>query len=62
MQHPVKCDGLYMHAIDSAIHCLQDPADRRYTVCDDTLRELTGETRFLSFGFMKHLNKHLIKT
>ena len=61
MQHLVICDVLCMHVINSAIHCLQDPADKRYTVCDDTLRELTGETRFLSFGFMKHLNKHLIK-
>lgn len=61
MQHLTNSDAMCVHAFDSTIHCLQDPEDKRYTVCDDTLRDLTGETRFLSFGFMKHLNKHLIK-
>ena len=40
---------------------MQDPEDKRYTVCDDALQALTGEKRFQSFGFMKHLNKHFIK-
>ena len=32
---------------------LQDPSDKRYVLADSTLRELTGEERFLAFGFGK---------
>lgn len=32
---------------------LQDPANKKFIVADATLRQLTGEERFLAFGFSK---------
>ena len=38
---------------------LQDPKDRRYVNADDTLTQLTGETRFQAFSFAKLVKKHI---
>lgn len=40
---------------------LQDPSDKRFTVCDDKLRALTGQDRFASFGFNKYASQHFVK-
>lgn len=40
---------------------LIDPSDKRYVLCDDKLKALTGEDRILGFSFQKHLTKHIIK-
>lgn len=40
---------------------LQDPSDKRYIIADDTLKNLTGESRFLAFGAQKLFSKHFLK-
>lgn len=40
---------------------LIDPSDKRYVLCDEKLKALTGEDRILGFSFQKHLTKHIIK-
>ena len=39
---------------------LQDPANKRNIICDDTLRGLFGVDKFQGFSMMKYLNKHFI--
>jgi chromatin remodeling complex protein RSC6 len=38
----------------------QDASDKRYCVCDDTLKQLTGEKRFMLFGSQKYFKKHML--
>ncbi|KAJ3360237.1 hypothetical protein GGF32_008584 [Allomyces javanicus] len=40
-------------------HDLQDPADRRYILCDKQLREVLGVDRVSSFGMQKLLSPHI---
>lgn len=40
---------------------LTDPADKRYIISDAKLKALTGEDRFLAFGFQKFIAQHIIK-
>ena len=40
---------------------LQDPADKRYILADDTLKALFGEDRFLGFHFTKFIQPHFTK-
>jgi upstream activation factor subunit UAF30 len=39
---------------------LQDPSNKQYVLCDDTLRELTGKDRFLAFGFSKLVKNKIL--
>lgn len=40
---------------------LQDPADRRYILCDDQLKTIFDQDRVNSFGMNRDLSKHLTK-
>ncbi|KAI8058689.1 SWIB/MDM2 domain-containing protein [Gilbertella persicaria] len=40
---------------------LQDPADRRYILCDDKLKKIFDQDRVNSFGMNKDLSAHLTK-
>ncbi|KAI9320101.1 SWIB/MDM2 domain-containing protein [Dichotomocladium elegans] len=40
---------------------LQDPADRRYILCDDQLKTLFNQDRVNSFGMNRDLSAHLTK-
>ncbi|KAI8889198.1 SWIB-domain-containing protein [Backusella circina FSU 941] len=40
---------------------LQDPADRRYILCDDKLKKIFNQDRVNSFGMNKDLTAHLTK-
>lgn len=40
---------------------LQDPSDKRYADCDETLEALTGEKRIMLFGGQKYFKEHFIK-
>ncbi|KAK9867730.1 hypothetical protein WJX84_011315 [Apatococcus fuscideae] len=40
---------------------LQDPANRKNILADAKLKELTGESQFMGFGFMKLFAPHIIK-
>lgn len=37
---------------------LQDPSNKQYILCDEKLRQLTGEDRFKAFGFAKYFKKY----
>lgn len=39
---------------------LADPNDRRFILADETLKSLTGQSRFKAFGFQKLIKKHFI--
>lgn len=41
---------------------LKDPADKRFVLCDDTLRALFKTERLLAFGAAKYIEAHIIKT
>lgn len=38
----------------------QDPADKSFIICDDTLKGLVGEARFKGFGCQKYLKVHIL--
>ncbi|KAI8967257.1 SWIB/MDM2 domain-containing protein, partial [Mycotypha africana] len=40
---------------------LQDPADRRYILCDEKLKKIFHQDRINSFGMNKDLSAHLTK-
>ncbi|KAI8326926.1 SWIB/MDM2 domain-containing protein [Choanephora cucurbitarum] len=40
---------------------LQDPADRRFILCDDKLKKIFDQDRVNSFGMNKDLSAHLTK-
>lgn len=40
---------------------LQDPADRRYILCDDKLKSIFQQDRVNSFGMNRDLTAHLTK-
>jgi hypothetical protein len=39
----------------------QDPSNGQFAICDETLRQLTGEKRFKLFGASKLFGKHFLK-
>lgn len=40
---------------------LQDPSDKRFALCDETLEKLTGEKRIQLFGGQKYFKEHILK-
>ncbi|KXZ54052.1 hypothetical protein GPECTOR_5g160 [Gonium pectorale] len=42
-------------------HNLQDPSNKQFILCDESLKKLTGEDRISGFGHIKHLAKHFLK-
>lgn len=42
-------------------HNLQDPADKRWIICDERLTQLFGKDRVNSFSMNKDLTQHLWK-
>jgi chromatin remodeling complex protein RSC6 len=40
--------------------CVQDPKDKRWANCDETLKKLTGEKRIKLFGGQKYFSKHIV--
>jgi len=42
-------------------HNLQDPENKRYTICNDALFKVIGEKRFLTFGMTKFLKAHFLE-
>lgn len=43
----------------AARRCPQDPSDKSFILADDTLRALTGESRFKGFSFAKFIKAHI---
>ena len=41
--------------------CCQDPEDKRYANCNETLEKLTGQKRILMFGAQKFFKDHFKK-
>lgn len=39
---------------------MQDPNDKRFVTCDETLKKLTGQSRLKAFGAIKYLNAHVL--
>lgn len=40
---------------------LEDPKNKRFTICDEQLQQVFGRKRILTFGMMKHLKRHFIE-
>jgi len=40
---------------------LQDPSQKQFAICDDTLLKVMGVKRFKTFGMMKHLKDHFLE-
>lgn len=52
---------LYLfRVLQMSVYC-QDPSDKRYIMCDDTLKQLLGVDRFQAFGLQKLLSDHINK-
>lgn len=47
-------------AVTNTAMCMQDPADKRFVLCDPLLKSLTGEDRFQAFGVQKYLKHHFV--
>jgi len=39
---------------------LQDPKNKQFIICDDTLEKVIGVKRFKAFGMMKYLKEHFL--
>ena len=48
------------HSYMVRLVCVQDPKDRRWANCDETLKKLTGEKRIKLFGGQKYFSKHIV--
>ena len=40
---------------------LQNPANKREVLCNNVLKNLTGQDRFLAFGGQKYFSHHILK-
>jgi len=40
---------------------LQDPSQKQFAICDDTLMKVMGVKRFKTFGMMKYLKDHFVE-
>jgi len=40
---------------------LQDPENKQFAICDDTLLKIIGVKRFRTFGMMKYLKDHFVE-
>lgn len=41
--------------------CMQNPANKREVLCNDVLKSLTGQDKFLAFGGQKYFSQHILK-
>jgi chromatin remodeling complex protein RSC6 len=51
--------GPCLYLSDRHRDSLQDPDNKKMVLCDDALRDLTGEDSFLAFGFAKYMKQHI---
>ena len=40
---------------------MQDPSNKQFVLCDETLKHLTGEARLKAFGFQSLVKQHFLK-
>ena len=40
---------------------MQNPANKREVLCNDVLKSLTGQDKFLAFGGQKYFSQHILK-
>jgi hypothetical protein len=58
-EHHAYCDCVSV-LVFVLLCCAQDPSDKRFAMCNDTLKHLTGEKRIQLFGSQKYFKKHLL--
>ena len=60
--------GFYMLVMMHSLACamtnnvfMQNPANKREVLCNDVLKSLTGQDKFLAFGGQKYFSQHILK-